>query len=397
MTTERLRAVRWGWWLALLACGVGIGLAAELAHLHLRLKADPTFQSFCNINSSINCDETATSSYSVLFGLPVALWGVMGYSAILAVCLTALLSRRRWVLVPFAGLAAFSAATTPVFALLSWFGVKSFCLLCACSWLTTFVLLGLALAMARRGRLGDAWQELVALVRANRRRWVMASAGILAALVLVLLGTVSWWSKAHARALASAAEISKKPAVPTAAKNSGMPHGVEDGGHHYLGAKQPEVTVVEFSDYQCPFCARAHGQLRALVAKQPERVRLVHRHFPLDNACNPAVPQPFHAHSCLYAKMAACAGTVGEFWAANDYLFAHGRDREPITIAALAKALALDEEGLSRCVEQDGATLIRGDIQAGNELRIEGTPTFVVDGQAYVGTLPAEVKRKHNL
>ena len=60
-------------------------------------------------------------------------------------------------------------------------------------------------------------------------------------------------------------------------------------GWHWIGATKPTVTIYEFSDYQCPHCLRGHEQMRKLLAQYPDKLRLVHRHYPLDHQCNPAI------------------------------------------------------------------------------------------------------------
>jgi len=93
------------------------------------------------------------------------------------------------------------------------------------------------------------------------------------------------------------------------------------------GAARPALTVVEYSDYQCPHCRRGHDELRGLVREHPERVRLVHRDYPLDHHCNDLLKRPFHPQACRYAVLAHCAGEQGRFWEANDVLYSLGRRR----------------------------------------------------------------------
>jgi protein-disulfide isomerase len=134
--------------------------------------------------------------------------------------------------------------------------------------------------------------------------------------------------------------------------------------------------------------------LRKLLADTNARIRLVHRHYPLDNACHPYVKEQFHPRACEYSLLAHCAGEQGRFWEANDYLFANGRRRSPIHTKELARAVALDETALAACVASDEAmSIVQADIQAGVKHGIRGTPTFVVNGRTYVGHVPAKVLR----
>jgi len=80
ITDDAAPPARWPWWLALLLCLAGLVLSILLEHLHFQLHNDPTFHSFCAIDRTVNCDIVASSPYAVLFGVPVATWGIFGYA-----------------------------------------------------------------------------------------------------------------------------------------------------------------------------------------------------------------------------------------------------------------------------------------------------------------------------
>ena len=167
-------------------------------------------------------------------------------------------------------------------------------------------------------------------------------------------------------------------------------------GHPWIGARDPELTVVEFSDYQCPFCSRGHRIMRTLVRAHPTVIRLVHRHFPLDEACNPIIDRPFHRRACYYAALAVCAGEQKKFWAANDYLYTHGRDQAPVGPDLLAQQLGLDLPELNECLERRASDAMKGDLEEGVRLNITGTPTFMVDGKLYPGRVPPAGREPEN-
>ena len=101
-----------------------------------------------------------------------------------------------------------------------------------------------------------------------------------------------------------------------------MPSGVNDEGHPWIGAENPELTIEEFTDYQCFQCKKMHFFLRRLVAQHPDKIRLVHRNYPLDHELNPiVVSQPYHVGSGKMALVANAAGISGKFWEMNDLLF----------------------------------------------------------------------------
>jgi len=377
------------WVAALSAAIVGFGLAIELTRLHLVVLRDPLHRSFCSISSGIDCDAVAQSSYSSLFGIPLSLWGAVAYVVIAVVCIRGLRARTGAALGLFSLLAAFAAATSLVLIGISAFAVRSLCILCAGTWLMDLALFALAVVMNREHGWARSLRDLSSFLRGNPGK-VLVACALLAGCLLTATWLILPPAIARADVTESAASASPSHSGQSLAPAT-VPTGVDDFGHYYMGAKEPTLSITEFSDYQCPFCARAHMQLRELVAHNPKSVRLIHRHFPLDNECNPAILQPFHSHACHYARLAICAGIMGHFWKASDYLFEHGRDATPITNESLAKAIGLSLSELDRCLSEKAPALLKNDLDVGNQLGIEGTPTFVVDGKTYTGALPHQI------
>jgi protein-disulfide isomerase len=156
---------------------------------------------------------------------------------------------------------------------------------------------------------------------------------------------------------------------------------VTEDGHAWIGAAQPTLTILEYSDYQCPHCRRGHDKLRTLIEAHPTEVRLVHRHYPLDQACNPKVTRAFHESACRFAAMATCAGQQDRFWEANDYLYARGATAEAVETDAFVKALGLDAVSFEACMRDDAKARVEADVQSGIAVGVQGTPTLVIDGR----------------
>lgn len=185
------------------------------------------------------------------------------------------------------------------------------------------------------------------------------------------------------------AELKKK--YPTKIELKPPTVEVAVGSTPFQGKDKAPITIIEFSDYECPYCRQAHAQLRNIVAQFPERVRLVHRHFPLDQACNRSIERPFHQTACRAALVAECAASVGHFWEANDYLFQASNYLDTQSNEKMAADLNLDPAALDRCMKGEGLAAVKNDIEVGVALKLEGTPSFLVDGQVYMGNLPAAV------
>jgi protein-disulfide isomerase/uncharacterized membrane protein len=374
------------WWAGLLLALTGLAVAFELTRIHVNLAIDPAHQSFCNINAQINCDAVAASSYAIALGLPLSVWGMFGYTSVLVIAIWGLRSKR---LAP-AGLlfllGCICIATALYNIAVSAFALRTLCVLCAVTWAIDLGLFVVANSLVKRYGLGAALRDCVAWPREHlglTSGW--AAIGI-AALVL------SYRSFSHA---GSASEVSEAHAATAASAK--VPEGVDESGLPYVGAAQPRLVITEFSDYQCPHCARAHEQLRELVARYPDAVRVVHRHFPLDNDCNPKISRPFHTHACYYARLAVCSAKLGKFWVGNDYLFSNGRRETSLPIESFARAIGAPPEEIKTCLASQAEPLIKRDIEAGMKLDIDGTPTFVIAGRVYTGELPLDVLKEFPL
>lgn len=141
------------------------------------------------------------------------------------------------------------------------------------------------------------------------------------------------------------------------------------------------VTVVVYSDFECPFCKRGAARVAELSAKYGRDVRIAFKHFPL----------PFHARAPRAAAAAVAAQNQGKFWEMHDRLFAQGAALDDAALLEHARALGLDEARFARDLE-DPATQARvdADIAEGKKLGVQGTPTFFVSGERVVGAQPLE-------
>jgi protein-disulfide isomerase len=139
-----------------------------------------------------------------------------------------------------------------------------------------------------------------------------------------------------------------------------------------LGPETAPVTVVEFSDFQCPFCRQASGVVRSLAEKYPEEVRIVYRHLPLDS---------IHPRARAAAEASACAADQGLFWEYHDRLFSSPQAFGDDDLRRHAREIGADAEAFDACVEKrEHAATVEADAAAASELGITGTPAFAING-----------------
>jgi protein-disulfide isomerase len=158
------------------------------------------------------------------------------------------------------------------------------------------------------------------------------------------------------------------------------PHlSVASAGHPSAGPSSAPVTIVEFSDFQCPFCRAAEPSLKEVRKKYGDRIRLVYMDFPLN----------FHAHAMEAARAARCAGEQNKFWQFHDALFADQKRLDADSLKRTAARLGLDTNKFDACFASDKHTRgIQQDVAEGNALGVSGTPTFFINGRELAGVQP---------
>ncbi len=157
----------------------------------------------------------------------------------------------------------------------------------------------------------------------------------------------------------------------------------------YGNADAP-ITIVEFLDFQCPFCARFHEPMMEAVKAYPKKVKYILKNFPLS----------FHQYAKPAAKAAFAAREQGKYWEMVEALLSNGRDLSEEKIQEIAKQLKLDMKKFMKDYRKDDEkweSLIQKDVQLGIKVEVRGTPTFYINGRKTrardVATWKAEIEK----
>ncbi len=148
-------------------------------------------------------------------------------------------------------------------------------------------------------------------------------------------------------------------------------YDIATNGYPALGSERASVTIVEFADFQCPFCQQAVQTLNQVVARYADRVRVVFRHFPL----------PSHTYAQKAHEAAECANEQGKFWAYHDFLFANQGALGVEDLKRYAASLGLDTDRFNQCLNTGKyAEKVKKDVEDGTKYHVRGTPTFFING-----------------
>lgn len=360
---------------------IGLGISGEIARVHSQMSASAVYVPGCNITSTVNCSVVLDSKYAHFAGLPVAWWALLTYLLCIGGTLVASgasrATLRRQAATALFVLVAWSALFSAYLAFLALFVLKALCLLCsglyvvnAGLFVSTWLLLGTILDEAPGARHAAGSRQ--------RRNLLVAGVATVAVLAFAALGILEIANEGKPapvdekfRATFDGLAVEKPPL---------------EGGHARGAAGK--VMIVEFSDFECAHCAKAHHNLKTVLPRFEREVQLVFHHFPLDNACNPAVPSVFHQHACLAAMAAECAAEQGRFWDYADILFANqsalGRD----DLLRYADRARVERAAFLRCLDGDAPRqAVARDVQAALDLKILSTPTFFINGRRISGEI----------
>ena len=164
--------------------------------------------------------------------------------------------------------------------------------------------------------------------------------------------------------------------------NSTTGYIISNHRNNILGPEDAKITIIEFSDFQCPFCGRVQPTIKQILQDYGDQVKLIYKHFPLD----------FHQYSRKAAEAAECAGQHGKFWEYHDKLF-ENQDKLLINdLKRYAEEIGIDVEGFSLCLDSGAAArVVNDDMSEGLNMGVSGTPAFFINGKKIEGAQPYSV------
>jgi uncharacterized membrane protein/protein-disulfide isomerase len=368
------------------------GLAAMLwaAYVHHRLLFDPRYASFCDINSTVSCSEVLLSRYSMAYRVPVAIFGAIWFTGILVLLGAGTWGRaslRENVPGYVFALSTAGLAVVLYLAYISFAVLRVYCPLCLtadAAVIGLFIVSGAATSFPMttlpKRLLHDLKTSLVSPLAIGVI--VLFAVGAGSAVALFARETaIADGALANATSQLATADrrseferwYAAQPRVPLIVPNEGA-----------------KVLIVDFRDFQCPYCKQAYLSLKPIIdkynAQQPNTVRLALKDFPLDSKCNASVqnggPHPF---ACEAAVAVRLAKVKGREQALEDYLFANQETFSSDNIRKWAREIGqvTDFDAKYAATIED----VKGDIAFGHTLQVNATPTMFINGVKIAGVL----------
>ncbi len=333
--------------------------------------------SFCNIGQTFDCTAVEMSKYSEFIGgFPLSSFAIAGYLVILTLALFGFSDTYRKNLKPY--LLAFTgiALLFSIVYLTIMFSMGKLCLFCLgvdAINLSMFIV-ALRLPKAEPTSTGITFGHI-------------AGTGVAALLAAFLF----------VKGLDPQADMKREDLndiVESVLNSPAVPFTIPSDAP-VIGKADAPITIVKFSDYECPACKMGATAIHPLFKRYPNEVKFVFMNYPLDQACNPNVPRKMHEFACEAAKVAICATEQGKFEEAYTTLFDRQNSFEQGKIAnILSDIKGLDMNKLTACMNLPSTVdKISRDVAVGGkgQLNIASTPTFYINGKKVEGGLPTNL------
>lgn len=220
--------------------------------------------------------------------------------------------------------------------------------------------------------------------------WLGLFVGIAVSSVLALVLVFGMMMSGRSMATGAIVAQAPTPSAPAGTGDTGAQPPAQQfapvkdvtAADHILGKKDAKVTVIEYSDFQCPFCSQIEPALAQMMKDFPNDVRMIYRHFPLS----------FHENAQKAAEASECAAKLGgndAFWKMHDKLFANQQTLGTELYTRLAGELGLNAANFKKCLDSgETAAIVNSDMASGNDAGVNGTPATFINGKLISGAVP---------
>jgi uncharacterized membrane protein len=381
--TARTRAL-------LLAFAVlGLAAASYSSFVHYRMLTQSGYSSLCDINATVSCTDVYESQYGSVFGVPVAIFGVVFFAIVLA-------------LVGVAGRAGSPArdnvpgyvfvmstlalAFALYLAYASYFVLHKFCIFCAINYVAVIGLFVVSGGAAK-------YPMTTVPTRASRDLKSLFVSPMALIIALVVIGggvaAIALFPKAAPNAGGAAeAQVSIPPLAPEDRARLEQWWDLQPKVALPIAPSAGvKVQIIKFSDYQCPGCRAAHNVFRQVLPRYDKSVvEFVMKHYPLEGECNPNVPGGNHYAACEAAAAYVMARGTGFQQQLDDWLFAN---QQTLTREVVKKAVE-DQVGIKDFDARYERALqeVKTDASMGGLMKVGSTPTVYLNGRMIAGRTP---------
>ena len=363
-----------------------IGFALTIKHAmiyHVANFEKYALPSFCTINDIIDCDGVARTTFSQFWGIPLAYWGMFFYITILFLTFVDKLKNFKFLkflevfkepkaYITFLAVVAFFVSM--ILAGISAFKIKKVCILCV---FTYFIDLVIAL-VASSGKFKNILTSFKTtffdfIEGAKKYTKTFITLVILASAFLLYTGIAYPFTP----------NIKKMKEIKRYYNIKVNPYRIKG---NLLGAEKADVVIELYSDYVCPLCY-VHNIMLHKAVKEYSNIKVIHHNYPFDKECNPYISVNMHPNACFMARGAIAARNQGNYWEMSSLLY-ENQPKNTEEMLKLVQKLGFDEKKFMKDFEAaETYKELTQEIDKGENLGIDATPTMYVNGNIQVGVM----------
>ncbi|MFA7659142.1 MAG: vitamin K epoxide reductase family protein [Candidatus Gastranaerophilaceae bacterium] len=379
---------------------IGFLTTIKLAIIYYDSNFNPyALPSFCSISEFIDCDGVAQTVHSQFFGIPLAYWGMFLYVFVIFLLFAEELKRIKFLrflrvfkhpLAYISALGFISFAVSIALAGVSVFEIKKVCILCVFTYILNLLIALIATNWYARSKeeytFGKAFAVIYKSFKVSVKDFIHAievKKYLISFLVLAILATGGLAYTTFSYCFTP--QVKRYKEFKQYERMQGDSPFKVSG--NVLGDKNAKLTVYIYTDYRCPIC-RTYNVITHRAAQELGGFRVIHKNLPLDSECNKHLAGQFHEGACMMAKYSIAAENQGRFWDLNSEFFEKQPKNED-EVLKLAKSMGFDTIKLRK----DANSMATGErlnkeIENAIDLKINGTPTIVINGKVYAGIKP---------
>lgn len=367
--------------------GIIVSYYTLIHHFVVNAQGESSFT--CNINEIFSCDKVALSKYSTVFGIPLGVWGIGYFVAVMMLLLITWLKTYLIIaLQTYFAMSIIGILVSILAGLISYFLIGGFCPSCMTVYFICFLQIINIVVF---------WKVIPKPVRVKN----VVFGGIYSSLIVVFIVIIFkiFEPLIQSIALSNTKIIDNVQSLITKEENT-PPfiafsfnkvniHFTKTGENQdfYKGnVLNPVVTLTVFSDFKCPGCEVFAKYSQELFERYKDKMLMIFKNFPLDKECNPNIKSDYHINACLVAAAARCAGHKGYFWKFHDLAFENRRKINQYNILELLEKVGLGSIEADACLNnrKQYYKQIQADINEAQEF-LEATPTVLLNGYQFVG------------
>lgn len=388
-------------WFVIIMASAGIGICLYLYAIHVALLMGEVKGSLlCGQDSGFGCQTVASSAYGTIMGLPLSALGAVFYNTLVLLGIGGVIFWRdcgraflRWALF----LAVLGLTVDLYLAYSMIFRIGAVCWLCLATYaINLFIIIILAKHAWKEPKPRMAMRTIFPRTRdakgtdcsAKRPVDVQYYQNVIKGLLLSGILFSSVFGVAGTQYISKSITKNDRKVLAKIIENLSRQHHlfIETKNRPVMGPDNAKLTVVEFSDFLCPYCAKAAKYLKLAESGTRSTARFVFRHFPLDKSCNRRVLSNIHPGSCLLAEGAVCANEQNKFWDYHDKAFETKSTISRLEVMNIASNIGLDLDTFNQCMDSGRALkVVVEDIEAAYKAGVRGTPTLFINGKRLVG------------